>query len=231
VAGADGRYRYADAVVDGDAVVLRSGAVPAPLTVRYAWGGALGANLVNRSGLPAAPFRTDRTPQLDADVQRQPISRMVRTKSYEVAIGGDGSVTSLVVWGKQFLSNDPGWAGGTTIAGGWAPRNLAEVREPGPGCISCSDGDVGLVLEFGERRMDWTVTNRSKDEIRFRIALHPKVVARRRGKAEPVELRRDAATVIVTGVDVLTDSEGGHVLETIVRGQASRRLTLSIADK
>ena len=39
VAGADGRYCYADAAVDGDAVLLRSEAVPAPLTVRYAWAG------------------------------------------------------------------------------------------------------------------------------------------------------------------------------------------------
>ncbi len=148
-----------------------------------------------------------------------------------MAIGGNGSVTSLVVGGNQFLSNDPGWAGGTTVTGGLAPRNLAVVREPGPGCVSCDDGDVGLVLEFGEKRMDWAVANRSKDEIRFRIALHPKVAVRRRGEAESVELHRDAATVVVTGVDVLIDSEGGHVLETIIGGQSSRRLALSIADR
>jgi hypothetical protein len=231
VAGPDGRYRYADAAVEGDAVVLRSQEVSDPLTVRYAWAGAPGANLVNRSGLPAAPFRTDRATQLDADVQRQPISRLVRMKSYEAAIGGNGSVTSLVVGGKQFLSNDPGWAGGTTITGGLAPRNLADVREPGPGCVSCDDGEVGLILEFGERRMECAVANRGKDEIRLRIALHPRVEVVRRGGAEPLELRRGAASVFVTGVDVLSDSEGGHVLETIIGGRASRRLALSIPDK
>ena len=79
--------------------------------------------------------------------------------------------------------------------------------------------------------MDWTVANRGKDEIRFRIALHPKVAARRQGEAKPLELRRGTATVVVTGVDVLVDSEGGQVLETIIGGRASRRLVLSIVDK
>jgi sialate O-acetylesterase len=36
VAGADGKYHYADAALDGDEVVLRSEAVPSPATVRYA---------------------------------------------------------------------------------------------------------------------------------------------------------------------------------------------------
>ncbi len=231
VAGADGRYRFAEAAINGDSVVLRCKEVPAPLTVRYAWAGAPGANLVNRSGLPAAPFRTDSTTQTDADVQRQSVSRLVRTRLYEAAIGGDGSMTSLVFGGKQFLSNEPGWAGGTTITGGLAPRNLADVREPGPGCLSCSDNDVSVLLEFGERRVDWTVANRSKDEIRFRIALHPKVAVHRRGEADPVELRRDAASAFVTGLDLVSRSDNGYVLETILKGRSSRRLSLSIAGK
>ena len=72
VAGADGKYRYADAAIDGDAVVLRSPDVAAPETVRYAWAGVPDANLTNRAGLPAAPFRTDRLAPRDADVQPQP---------------------------------------------------------------------------------------------------------------------------------------------------------------
>ncbi len=231
VAGADGRYRFADATIEGDSIVLRCKEVPAPLTVRYAWAGVPGANLVNRSGLPAAPFRTDRTTEADADIQQQPISRRVQTRSYDVAIRGDGSVTSLVVGGKQFLSNEPGWAGGTTVSGWLAPRNLADVRELGPRCLSCSDNDASVILEFSERRMDWTVANRSKDEIRFRIALHPKVAVRGRGGAEPVELRRATATVAVTGVDIVTDSENGHVLESVIKGHASRSLSLSIVEK
>ncbi len=230
VAGADGRSRFADAVIDGDSIVLRSGAVPAPLTVRYAWSGAPGANLVNRSGLPAAPFRTDSSGALDADLQRQPVSRLVQTKAYEATIGGNGMVTSLVVGGKQFLANDPGWGGGTTLTGGWAPRNLAEIHEPGPGCLSARDADVSFLQEFGARRLDWTVAHRGKDEIRLRIALHPKVVVQRRGEGGPVELRRDTATVVVTGVDLVSDTEGGPLLEAIIGGPGSKRLALSIGE-
>jgi hypothetical protein len=231
VAGADGRYQYADAVVDGESIVLRSEAVPAPLTVRYAWAGTPGANLVNRSGLPAAPFRTDSTTEFDADIQRLPVSRLVRMKSYEAVVGGNGSVKSLITGGKQFLANDPGYGGGATVSGWFGPRDLTHVREPGPGCVSCGDNDVGVVLEFGDKGLDWTVTNRSKEEIRFRIALHGKVAARRQGKGDPVELRRGAATVVVTGVDVLSDSESGQVLETIVGGGGSRRVGVCIGEK
>jgi sialate O-acetylesterase len=231
VAGDDGRYRYAEAAIDGDSVVLRSEAVPAPRTVRYAWAGVPNANLANRSGLPAAPFRTDASARFDGDVRRQPIGRLIQTKSYEAGVGGNGMVASLVSDGKQFLANDPGWGGGTSITGGWAPRNLADIREPGPGCVSCRDADVSFLLEFGERRMDWAVENRGKDEIRFRIALHPKVAVRRRGEEGRVELGRDAATVVVTGVDVVSDTDGGPLLEAIIGGRGSRRFTLSIPDR
>lgn len=47
-------------VVDGDTVVVSSPAVPAPVAVRYAYAmNPDGANLYNRAGLSAAPFRTD----------------------------------------------------------------------------------------------------------------------------------------------------------------------------
>ena len=95
-------------------------------------------------------------------------------KSYEVTIAGTGSVTSLGVGGKQFLSNALGGAGGTSVPGWLGPRSLADVRDPGPGLVSCGDSEVTLLLEFGEKGMEWTVTNRSKDGIKFRIALAPR---------------------------------------------------------
>jgi sialate O-acetylesterase len=58
VAGADGRYVWADAEIRGDQVVVRSDAVPDPMWVRYAWAdNPAGANLYNREGLPASPFQ------------------------------------------------------------------------------------------------------------------------------------------------------------------------------
>ncbi len=60
IAGADKKFVWADAVIDGDRVVVSSPAVAAPAAVRYAWSGnAPWANLFNKDGLPAQTFRTD----------------------------------------------------------------------------------------------------------------------------------------------------------------------------
>jgi sialate O-acetylesterase len=62
IAGADGNYQWADAVIDGDSVVVSSPEVKSPVSVRYAWAGnPEGCNLYNKAGLPASPFRTDAT--------------------------------------------------------------------------------------------------------------------------------------------------------------------------
>jgi sialate O-acetylesterase len=60
VAGADGKWFWAEAGIDGDCVVVSSPKVKAPVAVRYAYqNNPEGANLYNREGLPAFPFRTD----------------------------------------------------------------------------------------------------------------------------------------------------------------------------
>ena len=60
VAGEDRQFRWADAVIDGDQVVVSAEGVPRPVAVRYAWAHAHSwANLFNRNGLPAVAFRTD----------------------------------------------------------------------------------------------------------------------------------------------------------------------------
>ena len=51
---------WARARLTGDRVVVWSDRVKAPVAVRYAWANnPVDANLYNREGLPAAPFRTD----------------------------------------------------------------------------------------------------------------------------------------------------------------------------
>ena len=55
-------WHVADAVIDGDAVVLSSRDVPDPVAARYAWGNAPPATLINQADLPAAPFRSDDWP-------------------------------------------------------------------------------------------------------------------------------------------------------------------------
>lgn len=60
VAGADKKWHWADARIDGDEVVISSPQVAEPVAVRYAYSmNPEGANLYNRDGLPASPFRTD----------------------------------------------------------------------------------------------------------------------------------------------------------------------------
>ncbi len=63
VAGEDRRFVWAEAAIEGERVAVWSRSVPRPVAVRYAWAdNPAGANLYNRAGLPAAPFRTDGWP-------------------------------------------------------------------------------------------------------------------------------------------------------------------------
>ncbi|HEY9257066.1 sialate O-acetylesterase [Chitinophaga sp.] len=60
IAGADQRFHYAKAYVDGDKVVVYTEEVNSPVAVRYGWADDnLEDNLFNKEGFPAAPFRTD----------------------------------------------------------------------------------------------------------------------------------------------------------------------------
>ncbi len=60
VAGADRVFHPAEGTIAGTTLSASSPAVPAPVAVRYAWSNnPETANLCNRAGLPASPFRTD----------------------------------------------------------------------------------------------------------------------------------------------------------------------------
>lgn len=60
IAGEDKKWFWAEAVIEGSTVVVSSPDVKAPVAVRYAFEmNPDGANLYNRAGLPASPFRTD----------------------------------------------------------------------------------------------------------------------------------------------------------------------------
>ena len=62
ICGADRKWAWADAKIDGDTVLVWSEKVAAPLAVRYAWADNPTGNLYNQAGLPASPFRTDDFP-------------------------------------------------------------------------------------------------------------------------------------------------------------------------
>ncbi len=60
VAGADQKFYYAKAAIQGNTVVVQADSVTAPVAVRYGWADDNGdVNLYNQAGFPAIPFRTD----------------------------------------------------------------------------------------------------------------------------------------------------------------------------
>ena len=68
IAGADKKFLWADAKIEGNTVIVSSPQVLEPIAVRYAWAdNPAGANLYNAEGLPASPFRTDDWPLATKD--------------------------------------------------------------------------------------------------------------------------------------------------------------------
>ena len=60
IAGADKKFVWANAKIDGDKIIVSNDEITDPKYVRYAWGDdPVNPNLINKEGLPAAPFRTD----------------------------------------------------------------------------------------------------------------------------------------------------------------------------
>jgi sialate O-acetylesterase len=59
IAGYDQRFYWADAIIDGNTIVVKSSLVSQPVAVRYAWDKNPACSLYNLEGLPASPFRTD----------------------------------------------------------------------------------------------------------------------------------------------------------------------------
>lgn len=70
ISGADRRYVYAQAEIDGEDVIVWSDEVKEPVAVRYAWANnPAGCNLCNAAALPAIPFRTDDWPAKTQDAK------------------------------------------------------------------------------------------------------------------------------------------------------------------
>jgi sialate O-acetylesterase len=59
IAGADGNFVEAEAVIKGETVVVSAKNVKDPKQVRFGWHRTANPNLTNAQGLPASPFQTD----------------------------------------------------------------------------------------------------------------------------------------------------------------------------
>lgn len=224
IAGHDGVYHFADATINGSDVLLKCSQVPAPETVRYAWMGVPGSTLVNQSGLPAAPFRTDHFPASNVEVQKEPVSHRVTTSAYDISIDGEGKVISLIVQGSQFISNEPGSAGGTSIPGPFGPGTLSGIENLGPNLLACSNNDLTLLLNFHENTMEWVLANRSKDDLRFSLALSPTVAVTPIIGTKSFTLAHRKSSLSINGMDSATDSDDGKILQVTVKGGASRQI-------
>ena len=73
IAGANRKFVWADAVIDGKTVIVSSSAVPDPVAVRYGWADNPACNLYNKENLPAVPFRTDSWPGITKPTDQQVI--------------------------------------------------------------------------------------------------------------------------------------------------------------
>jgi len=61
IAGADKKFIWAKAKIEGDKVIVWNDDITNPVAVRYGWAdNPEGANLYNKEGLPASPFRTEK---------------------------------------------------------------------------------------------------------------------------------------------------------------------------
>ncbi len=69
IAGDDKKFVKAQAVIDGNTVLVWSPQLPSPVAVRYAWADNPVCNLYNKEGLPASPFRTDDWPGITHGVK------------------------------------------------------------------------------------------------------------------------------------------------------------------
>ena len=58
IAGVDGKFVPAQAIIQGDEVRISSPSIEHPVVVEFGWNEAARTNLANHAELPAAPFRT-----------------------------------------------------------------------------------------------------------------------------------------------------------------------------
>jgi sialate O-acetylesterase len=58
IAGDDGKFVAAEAMIDGDTVVVEAKGVTSPTQVRFGWHKLANPNLMNKEGLPASPFQS-----------------------------------------------------------------------------------------------------------------------------------------------------------------------------
>lgn len=173
VSGADGSFWTAEAVIQGDRVVVSSELVPDPVHVRYAWTGNPQAALYNREGLPASPFRTDDFKVEDAELYERPSTFVFTSATYEAEIGWDGCLVRLRVNGEDFLDTSFEGSRGLFFLDFFdLPHRLLDRNRIGPNALEVSSLKTSIRYEFGPKGISIRLKNKT-DENRRLIAVLP----------------------------------------------------------
>ena len=83
IAGADRKFVWAKAEIQGAQVVLSSPEVKEPVAVRYGWANYPVVNLWNKNGLPASPFRSDTYPMITKPKQTDEAEKAKAADAHE----------------------------------------------------------------------------------------------------------------------------------------------------
>lgn len=201
IAAEDGDYRFATATIRGNKVILEAEGVAKPKTVRYAWGGLTNANLTGSDGLPAYPFRNDTLPPDSVLFQPMPAFQKIESPVYQLETGSTGRIASLIVRGKQFLSNEPN--GGACVPGGWGFRNLSITKALGPQRLTLSDGGFTLEIACRANDMTWILRNPGNDPVDLHISFSREVGITSQGGS--AKLSRDEVRIQLDGIDRIED--------------------------
>lgn len=139
-------------------------------------------------------------------VQAAPKSFQAAAESYAATIAGDGCLTNLQVYGVEFLA--PGVSisrGSYFYANG--PLKLSDVQRAGDRIVQAANEQAEVRYEFADDCMQWTVENRSDQQLAFFVVFSQHVsvgaVADRRFSLLPIN---DEATTarFAAGNSVLT---------------------------
>lgn len=96
IADKDMNWHWAKAVIDGESVVVSSPEVSVPFAVRYGFTmNPAKANLYNKEGLPAGPFRTDKWPGPSEELTWKPLTEGKPDRSIQ------GSSTEIHITNKR----------------------------------------------------------------------------------------------------------------------------------
>ena len=87
--GPEGLYKPADAVIEGNAVVLSSAGITVPMAMRFAWDQLAEPNLVNGLGLPASAFRCGNKPKLDGALALPELKGFRKVYEIDLPVSGN----------------------------------------------------------------------------------------------------------------------------------------------